>query len=332
MAVSRVGGTKGLLTGSVGSQTYYVINEGNGVYRQVVQAKKTPTPTKRTLRLATQQMCTAIVEAMMRDLKPLIKFSFQAAKTKAQSTNMFSQQNLMLIAQACRQHWFDNGDFYFPQKGESACIAGPFMLSSGSLPYNSFDGIGTEIDYNRTCNSGDWLPLSPYYKGAFIWFKAKRQYSTVGEFMKDHGLTYTTTFGVAYFWEKSVEETEKITTGYRYAIIGFNPSVPATAPYNEVNLSKLFLFDKQADKNLVFNYHNNDVCAGNWWFDENDETIVWSYAAFTRDYYKGRLYISDSYFVPGHGLEFPYYLNQYPSIQLESWGEGEIPNPAPYPW
>ena len=138
MAISRVGGTHGLLKGSVGNDTYLIVKSPNGDYTQVVQAKKTTHTDTKTVRLAVQQMCTAIVEAMMRDLKPIIKYSFQSAKNKTTSVNMFSQFALRSLANDCRSYWFQDGDFYYPDAGARTPVAGPFILSSGTLPYNCF--------------------------------------------------------------------------------------------------------------------------------------------------------------------------------------------------
>lgn len=332
MATSRVGGTKGLLTGSVGGDTYYVQNDGNGNITQVVQQKKTTHTNTKTTRLAVQQMCTAIIEAMMRDLKPLIKISFQSAKNKTTSCNMFSQQGLMTLAQACRQHWYDNSDFYFPYKSEKAAVSGPFLLSSGSLPYNAFQGFGSIEDYSRSLaveSKPSWI-LD--YNGAGVWFSAGKNVNTVGEFMKANRLTYSTMIGAAAFYEYINIETEKTYVGYKVALISINPEISPSSAISENALRALFRIQTKDPFSFLFNPKNNDCVVGSFFLDRDREYTMQSGAAFTRDYYLGRLYISDSIFHPLSGSRYPYITNQYPSQVLWSWLDLDTAQIIDYPW
>lgn len=332
MATSRVGGTKGLLTGSVGSDTYYVQNDGNGNITQIVQQKKTAHTNTKTVRLAVQQMCTAIIEAMMRDLKPLIKISFQSAKNKTSSCNMFSQYNLRLLAQDVRQHWYDSGEFYYPQRRFFSPVAGPFTLSCGSLPFNAFAGVGTPETWDRQVNI---LPRPGWafgHSGVCVWFKCPAYLQTIGQFMKYNRLSYSSVICAAGFYDFIDTDNDKTQSGYIYAIISINPMVSSNSPISEDSLSSLFIITASWPITFHFLDLNRDVVVGAMRKDDFKLYTIFSYAAFTRDYYNGRLLISDSQFLTAPESSWPYELGSTPASSLWSWLNLEFPQKIDYPW
>lgn len=332
MAISRVGGTHGLLKGSVGNDTYLIVKSPNGDYTQVVQAKKTTHTDTKTVRLAVQQMCTAIVEAMMRDLKPIIKYSFQSAKNKTTSVNMFSQFALRSLANDCRSYWWQDGDFYYPDAGARTPVAGPFILSSGTLPYNCFSNYLSAVDYI------DSLPISQkpsshvFMNGGVVIFKTDSSDITIADFMKRNRLQYSSQIFVAFFTQKIDSDTEKITNKYHYAMITLNPRVRKDALISEETLMSLFVVQQTDNYGLAFNDKNRDLIAGALWDDRLVETDVVSIAAFSRDIYVGKTLVSDSKFIPTIGRQWPYYSHNMPAVQLWSWMHASPGTIYDYPW
>lgn len=332
MAISRIGGTHGLLKGSVGNDTYLIVKSPSGEYQQVIQAKKTTHTDTKTERLAVQQMCTAIVESMMRDLKPIIKFSFQAARNKSQSVNMFSQFGLRALANDCRNYWFQDGDFYYPDSGANTPVAGPFILSSGSLPYNAFQGVMSAHAYV------DGLPLSEkptgfvFLNGGCVVLRRKSSDETIGDFMMSNRLQYTSQIFVAFFTEKIDASSDRIINHYHKALVTLNPRVRKDFPLSVESLSALFAIQQDDDFGIMVNDKNHDVCLGSMWLDRNLETDVVSIAAFTRDNVLGKTLVSDSRFVPTAGRRWPYYSGFMPAVQLWSWMKAPQSSIFDYPW
>lgn len=332
MAISRIGGTHGLLKGSVGDDTYLIVKSPSGSYTQIVQQKKTTHTDTKTERLAVQQMCTAIVEAMMRDLKSIIKVSFQSAKNKTASVNMFSNFALRSLANDCKNYWFQDGDFYYPDAGSKTPVAGPFILSSGTLPYNSFSEVLSAHQYV------DNLPVSlkpsehVFMNGGVVVFKTGDADKSIGDFMARNRLQYTTQVFVAFFTEKIDADTEKVYNRYRYAMISLNPRVRKDEPISIESLKALFVVQQADDYGLVVNDKNLDVIAGAMWDDRILETDIVSIAAFTRDNYQGKTLIHDSKFMPTSGRQWPYYHQNMPAVQLWSWMGARPGTIYDYPW
>lgn len=332
MASSRVGGTKGLMSGSVGQQTYYIIKSDDGRYYQRVQAKKEYHTDNKTLRLATQRMCTAIIEAMMRDLKPIAKMAFQSAKNKTQSVNAFSSFNLRLLAQDCRQHWDNAGDFYYPAQGEKAAVAGPFYLSSGSLKYDAFEAVWHFPDWYNSFPVGHKPDCSPFMNGVCVSFTCSPLNLTVGDFLKENRLQFTTGIYLAAFWHHFDAETERESNGYKMACVNINPRVRDSEPITEEIIKSLFVVQSTDKVQVVYNPHTRGVAVGSLFEDTNLEYTIYSIGAFTRDYDYGRICVSSHKFVPAGTQSWPYIINAYPAMQLYGWMDMPQSWIAPYPW
>lgn len=332
MAVSRVGGTKGLISGSVGDNTYLIVKNPSGVYTQVVQQKKTTHANTKTERLAVQQMCTAIVEAMMRDIKPIIKYSFQSARNVTSSVNTFSQFALLALSQDCKANWFQSGDFYYPDKGTHTPVAGPFTLSSGSLPYNAFQSVQSVVDYVNALPVEQKPSALLFMNGVAAILSPRPSDKTIGDFMYSNRLTYTSQIFVACFTERIDSDKEKVYNQYHYAVVSVNPRVLRDAPISVDTLSSLFSVKSSDEFGLMVNPINLDVVAGAFWYDRLLETDVVSVGGFTRDLYMGKWLVRSSKFVPATGRSWPYYSNAMPAVQLWSWMGGKPSQIYDYPW
>ena len=136
MAVSRVGGTKGKLTGQVGSIVFQVRKNPDGSYTQITYEKGQRVETQLTPKVQAQRMCVAMVESLMRDLKPIATISYQAGKNKSQSLNSFAAQNLRLLQRDCKEHWYADNLFVYPRPRRTDLnvrdLGGRWLISSGS--------------------------------------------------------------------------------------------------------------------------------------------------------------------------------------------------------
>ena len=115
MASGRVGGTRSRVTGQIGSEVYRVVRNADGTYTQFVSAKGQQTSTYTTPKLQVQRMITAMVESMMKQLKPVARISMQSGANKSKSLNAFSSFNLHLVAQDCKAHWYGDNTFVYPR-------------------------------------------------------------------------------------------------------------------------------------------------------------------------------------------------------------------------
>ena len=333
MASGRVGGTKSLISGKVGDDVYSIVKSEDGGYRQVV-ANYVPTKAQtKTIKLAVQQMCTAMVQAMMRDLKPLGRVSFQSGANKSKSLNAFSSYNLYLVAREAKDHWNEVHDFEFPEKGEGLKVGGRWILSSGSLNYNCFGG------YFGDSFSDSWIdPKVRYSWASFgVWFEKRNQYRTIGEWMDSYKLTYSTEVWCACYF------TNQEDTGlgqYAYVHIKLNPQVGRSLPNTEENISNLFIINANrwgvkgwCRPTEYMSQLRHALCIG-FRIDSASESYVAIFGkAFTITYVNGRKQISSAtmdFISADHETEYAVW--RYPAVCVSSWTDPLIPAPVPSPY
>lgn len=336
MASGRVGGTKSKISGSVGSLTYKIVPNGDGTYTQIVGEKKQVYTQTKTARLAVQQMCTAQVESMMRDLKVVLGYAFQSAANKSKSLNAFSTFNLMLLAQDCKQHWTGGGDFYYPQKNHFEEVAGPYMLSSGTLPYNCYHSIGCPIDYDLLDDG--FIPETNFqnYNGVGAYFKTKSSDVTIRDFMSTNRLTYTSQIFVVGCMQifttdpETEETTEEI--HWHYAIITLNPQISMNMQLTQQSMSDLFFVQGDWNPRIIYLPKNRGVFIGALEYDPVQENQLQAMGAFSIDYYQGRKLTKSAKIQPAPRIEWPIVSGLTPARALWSWmgetGSGDYP----YPW
>lgn len=333
MASGRVGGTKSLKSGKVGDTVLGIVQESNGSYTQKVSAYVPTKAQTQTVKLAVQQMCTGMVEAMMKQMKPLANVGFQSAVNKSKSLNAFSSYNLMLLAREAKDYWDEVHEFEFAYKGERIRTGGRYILSSGSLQYNCFDGYfgysfpDTWIDRNVLTG-----------RMAFgIYFKMPPMGWTIGQFMERLKLTYSTEIWIAQY---STNQEENIEGEYVWCRVTLNHNVRQSDPATEENVQALF------------EYHSNRWGLGGWCrptasmpnlkhaycigFRREGDIINYVPVlgkAFTITYVNGRKMISSArlgYLHEDHAIEWGYW--RYPANCVSSWTNPVIPAPVPYPY
>ena len=333
MASGRVGGTKSLKSGKVGDTVLGIVQESNGSYSQKVSAYVPVKPQTQTVKLAVQQMCTAMVQAMMRDLKPLAKVAFQSAANKSKSLNAFSSFNLLKVAREVKDYWNETHDFEFAEKGERLKVGGRWMLSSGTLNYNCFSG------YFAQSFADSWIEPNVRYSWAMfgVFFLFPDDVTTIGQFMARLKLTYSTEIWVAMYLTNQDETAEG---KYCWCQIKLNPQVRQTDPATEESISDLFT--------LTFNEYGvkgwcrptqymwrlkHALCIGFRIDGEATSYVATFGKAFTITYVNGRKQISSStldFISKDHEAEWGYW--RYPAQCVSSWTNPRIPFPVPYPY
>lgn len=333
MASGRVGGTKSLKSGKVGDTVLGIIQESDGSYAQKVSAYVPTKAQTQTVKLAVQQMCTAMVEAMMKQLKPLAKVAFQSAKNKSKSLNAFSSYNLMLLAREAKDHWTEVHEFEFAEKGERIRTGGRYILSSGSLQFNCFDGY---------CFDGfrdDWIDgqVRPSRIGFGIYFLVPPNGWTISRFMERLKLTYSSEIWIAQY---ATNQEENVEGEYTYCRISINHAVSPSVLATEETIASLFMVESNKWGITGFSRPTqlrpdwrHAFCIGFRRESDNNNYIPIFGKAFTITYVNGRKMISSArldYLNKDHELEWGYWRT--PDSCVSSWTNPRIPAPVPYPY
>ena len=333
MASGRVGGTKSLKSGKVGDTVLGIVQESDGSYAQKVSAYVPTKAQTQTVKLAVQQMCTGMVEAMMKQLKPLASVGFQSAVNKSKSLNAFSSYNLMLLAREAKDYWDEVHEFEFAYKGERIRTGGRYILSSGSLQYNCFDG------YFAYPFPDSWIdPLVIPGRMHFgIFFLMPPVGWTIGQFMDRLKLTYSTEIWIAQY---STNQDEDVEGEYVWCRVTINHNVRQSDPANEENIQALFEYHSNKWGLGQFSRPSEHApsrkyayCIGFRWESDIQNYIPVLGKAFTVTYVNGRKMISSArldYLNIDHDIEWGYW--RFPADCVSSWTNPRIPAPVPYPY
>lgn len=333
MASGRVGGTKSLKSGKVGDSVLGIVQESDGSYAQKVSAYVPTKAQTQTVKLAVQQMCTGMVEAMMKQLKPLAQVGFQSGVNKSKSQNAFSSYNLMLLAREAKDYWEEVHEFEFAYKGERIRTGGRYILSSGSLQYNCFDGyFGHDF-------LDDWLDpdvrVSQLHFGVF--FIMPPTGWTIKQFMSRLRLTWSTEIWLAQY---STNQEENVEGEYVWCQVSMNHQVRESDPADEEHIQALFTiksnkwgltqFCRPSEYQPQWKYA---FCIGFRWGEDIANYVPVLGKAFTITYVNGRKQISSArldYLIDDHDIEWGYW--RYPAACVSSWTNPVIPAPVPYPY
>lgn len=336
MASGRVGGTKSKISGSVGSLTFKIVPNGDGTYTQIVGEKKQIYTQTKTSRLAVQQMCTAIVETMMKSLKNVLSYSFQSAANKSKSLNAFSTFNLAILAQDCRQHWYEQGDFYYPLKKTFEPVCGPFLLSSGTLPYSCFKSLGYFSDPRSWGYALEKESGIVNLNGSAVYFEIPANGTTIADFMKYNHLTQTSVIFIASHvtFEHHDDKTDEDyqSDEWIYAKISINPQVSSKSKISETVLISLFGVDGSYSVGSFYCPKAGGILVGLIWEDRYQSDQVNAHGAFSIDYVAGRKLIQSSKIIPAGISSWPIIRGFTPARSLHSWMGEPYSGDWPYPW
>lgn len=333
MASGRVGGTRSLKSGKVGDEVLSVTANGDGTYSQTVSAYVPSKAQTKTVKLAAQQMATAMVEAMMRDLKPVGKVGFQSAANKSKSLNAFSSWNLYKVQQEMKNSWYEWKEFMFPDKGEQLKLGGTWILSSGTLRYNCFAGF-TGGPFHDT-----WIDEWPHdgFSTLGVWWEWSDNDQTIGDFMKRYNLQYNSEIWLAVFWMNQNYDEKNY---YTWLHIVLDPQVRKTTPISEEAISALFKVDTKwsyrhrwVRPTYYLPLQKRALIIGMLEPFEDYSLIGIYGGGFTITYVNGRKQISSSnmrFIHKDHDIEV--WTENNASACVGSWCDPVIHGIVPYPW
>lgn len=323
MAVARVGGTKAKIRGQVGDQIFQVKRNSDGTYTQYTYAKGVRTEVTLTPRLQAQRMCMAIVESMMRDLKPIARISFQSAKTKNASLNSFSSFNTQLVLRDCQEHWYGDNKFLFPYRNRTDVTVkdegGPFMLSSGTLKENVFDYFAEDWQTRY-----QFIEISPWDQMFYgVVFECQIGVDTLNDFRRKHRMTIYDQIGICAYrhWVDFVTDPDDPIEYLRheYIIASFNQSIPGNTLMTEEVIKKLFSFETGWTAGVFMGRNFQGFGIGHAVeMSALDEQVYYS-GAFSISSYSGKKQISTSFYRNPWGGDEPWLLDEYPAYNFGSW-------------
>ncbi len=336
MATGRVGGTRSKIAGQVGSEIYQVRKNPDGSYSQIVYAKGERVETETSEVLQAQRMVTCIVEAAMRDLKPVGQISMQAYTAKTKSLNAFASFNLKLVADDCKANWYGNNRFYYPVRSMKGAhneqLGGRFLLSSGTLQADVFDDILHYYDAGGNV-SGDWNVHDVF---AGVKFLIPPEVTTVGQFLKYHRITRldNVVFVVFHDWVEENPETEEDQqfTRFSHLIAQINPAVRDDEVITSDVWEKLFVWEsdwrscarlaKDGSFGILGTMHDT--------YDLDEHITFWG--AFTISYITGKKEVTSAYLLGDDTGDEPYYADAAPADVFYSWMNQprQIPWPSPF--
>lgn len=336
MATSRIGGTSGKLKGQVGNVIYQVKKNPDGTYTQYVYNKGERTEETITPKLQAQRMCVAIVESLMADLKPVGRISFQSGQNKTQSLNGFSANNIRLVQRDCKDHWYSGNEFIFPRRYNSEKdiqdLGGPFIISSGSLNYNTYDQLlwdyVPEIRFRDVPQSAGWL--------YGLLFQCRFGEESVDEFLDNHHMTRSDKVVFCGFreWLDFTQDPDnpQAYSKHDYIIVSINMRIAGSTLMTPEVLTQLFTFESKLQVGFYITRDNDAFVIGTITDYYNADEQFYYVAGFSISYQRGRKQISTSFYHNPDGENVPWLRDQQPANVFGSWmGEpAVVPYPSPF--
>lgn len=333
MASGRVGGTRSKIRGLVGDIIYQVVKNPDGTYTQISYGKPEDVTQTITPRLQAQRMCTSMVEALMRDLKPIATISMQSAANKSKSLNAFSSYNVQLVARDCKANWYGNNQFFYPRTynlgTESEQLGGRYMLSSGTWQYNGFDELVFSDTpyriYSHVSLLGKW------FAGAR--FDVRFGSETFGQWLRRHYMSALDTICLAVFhdwydWEQDPDDPTYFTR-HSYVLAHINTNIPAETIMTRELMASVFQIESDWDCAQFIADNGHDYYIGVAVDNANDDAKIYFYGGFTISYLEGKKKISSSSMITGLDYYDEYISDNNPSNVMGTWMG--TPSVRPYP-
>lgn len=338
MAVGRVGGTKSLISGQVGNTIYQIVPDGDGGYSQKVMAKPESYRYTNTDKQALQRMKICVVETAMKQMKRLLGISFQSARNKTASVNMFSSLNYSYVDRDTKDHWYEGNQFYYPIKGFLDTLGGHFLISSGTLKENAFKALY----YRATPSIRDpyyhdhWFGVNETIDG--IIFGANIMVSTVGDLLKYSNMMAGDVIGLASYYDAYIyrdpddPEEEPVTeVGYLWAMIEIAYGINPATRLSQAVVERLFKVTAKTDVSVLYGENSHCVFVGFKRRTDNPQYQFMQHAAFTSRYVNGRRLVSKSWLDPVDESSRQAYFHRAPADVFYSWiGTGAAILPSPY--
>ena len=336
MAVSKTGGTKGKLRGQVGNTVYQVRRNDDGTYTQVLYQKGERVETETTPKLQAQRMYTAMVESLMKELKPVGRISMQSGKNKSQSLNAFSSWNLRMVANDAKAHWYGNQAFVYPRHYRTTMdiqdLGGPYIISSGSLNYDLF----SSLLFEPNCIT-KFLDITDWNLAFFgMMFDCRIAAETVSSFMARHKMTRLDTMGYCGFrswlsYEPNSDDPQTYMK-HEYFLVKINLRLDGELVMTPDIIRELFEFSYSLQPQVVIS--RDGLSFGIGWLldlDHLDDQLFY-HAGFSISYVNGKKAISSHQYENPVGGAEPWLMDAQPSKVFGSWmGDPTNPNyPSPY--
>lgn len=140
MARSRVGGSKGLLSGKLGSVIYSITRNSDGSFRQVIGANPESRFNPNTDAQACARMTMGMIERAMFTFRDFMGTGFEGVDPGTNSVSKFSEVNYNEIREEILQYWdmpdWTEWNYDFPKKGQTVPKDGMFIISQGSIRWD----------------------------------------------------------------------------------------------------------------------------------------------------------------------------------------------------
>lgn len=336
MATGRVGGTKAKIRGQVGNEVFQIRNNGDGTYTQIVMEKGVRTETETSPKLQAQRMCMCMVEAFMRDIRPVGQISMQSMKTKTDSLNALSSWNVQKVATDCREHWYRDNDFLYPtrqMKGQpDEELGGLYMLSSGTLDEDLFDTI-----------TYDDLPAAVFldqfnvHDGfVYLGFQGIRLNITVGDFLRARHMTRLDSIVLVAFREwfdwHGGEEDSVHYTRHSYMIAQVNPDMKDTDVLTQESIKNLFVFQTDFNALTALSRDGKMIGVGMKLSQYEDDETVYFIGGFSISYAMGKKRVKSATMFDPQNLGSQYLLHNAPAEVFYSWMGEPMHKPYPSPF
>lgn len=336
MASGRVGGTRSKVSGQVGDKVYQIRRNNDGSYSQVIMAKGEYTVSETNPKLQAQRMVTAMVESMMKDLKEVARISMQSAPNKSKSLNAFSAFNIELVRQDMIANWYEDCRFNYPfrnpYKSYVQDLGGPYIISSGTLQWELFDG---EISDDMPSVEYD----TPYIGIQYLYgisLSCDIGTMTVGQFLAKHKMTRLDSIvlcGLDYY--QHIEEDDAEPEDYLkhiYCIAQVNPRFSDGTVITPEVATQLFIFKQSGGYGVLVRRDGTGIVLGvlTDYFDNEEMLLYVSY--FSISYLDGKKKISRSSYHNPDGMDKRWALDATPTYNFGSWmSQADIHN-YPNPW
>lgn len=323
MASGRVGGTKSKVSGTIGSEVYYLRRNPDGTYSQVVSAKPETTTYTNTKKQAAQRMVAAMIEGLMRDLTPVARISMQSCVTQSKSLNAFSSFNLNKVREDMIANWYGGQKFVYPVKGSDLKLGGLYTISAGTLQL-----MRGELS-NKGWSSTGWG------ENGHRWFNKRVSYwtgmqkrckcsdDTLGTLLRESNMLRTDVFvsvcNREYYVYNPELEQDEVFYRYDYVIAKLKDTLPDSTILDDLESDDVWEVTTNCD--AIFHFCKSDLMftvGSGIPFDNYDDHILY-YANFLISRRDGTKKISSSVF-RNFSSDEPTWLDDHaPTNVFYSW-------------
>ena len=140
MARSRVGGSKGLLSGKLGDVIYHITRNSDGSFRQVVGSNPESRFNPNTDAQACARMTMGMIERAMFTYRDFMGTGFENVELGTNSVSKFSEVNYNEVRGEILAYWdmpdWTEWNYDFPKKGQTVPKDGMFIISQGSIRWD----------------------------------------------------------------------------------------------------------------------------------------------------------------------------------------------------